>query len=74
MKGNTDTVDVRRETRRELEEELQAEADRSPEVGTDGLPRQQVRTTARVILTRWRPVRLEIRMGLRPSAGSSHSN
>ena len=37
--------------RRELEEELQAAADRTPEIGTDGLALRQVRTTAMVILT-----------------------
>ena len=51
--------------RRELEEELQAAADRTPEIGTDGLALRQVRTTAMVILTRMGPVRIRVRMGRR---------
>ena len=51
--------------RRELEEELQAEAGRTPAAGTDGLPLKQVRTTTMVVLTRMGPVRIRVLIGRR---------
>ena len=51
--------------RLELEAELQAAADRTPDAGTDRLPLMQVRTTTMDILTRMGRVRIRVRMGRR---------
>ncbi len=51
--------------RRELEAKLQAEADRTPDIGTDGKPLKRVRETGMAVLTRMGTVHLVVRCGAR---------